>query len=325
MVLKGMVFQMTANKNGMSAGSAKSSFRQNIARNKLAYLMLLPAIILVLVLCYLPFFGIILAFKDFDIIKGIMDSPWVGFENFKAIFVQEEMILAIWNTLVYGVTILFLGFPFPIILAILFNELKNMRLKKIYQTISYMPYFLSWISIVGLIYTFFSLEGPFNSMMAFIHGADYEAENILFNSKYFLPVIFFSHIWKSMGWSSVIFLAAIAGIDPTLYEAATVDGCGKFQQIIHITLPGIKATAIIVLIMNLGTLFNMNFEQVYALQNVYTQQSTETINTLIYRQGIQNGKYSMATAFGLAQGLVTIVILLTSNFFSKKFFNVGLW
>lgn len=316
---------MKVNKSGISAAAPKSGFVQNIARNKLAYVMLLPAIILVLVLCYFPFFGIILAFKDFDIIKGIINSPWVGLANFKAIFVQEEMLSAIKNTLVYGLTILFLGFPFPIILAILFNELKNLRLKKIYQTISYMPYFLSWISIVGLIYTFFSLEGPYNTMMASIFGAGYEPENILFNSKYFLPIIFLSHIWKSVGWSSVIFLAAIAGIDPTLYEAATVDGCGKFRQIIHITLPGIKATAIIVFIMNLGTLFNMNFEQVYALQNVYTQPYTETINTLIYRQGIENGKYSMATAFGLAQGLVTIVILLTSNFFSKKLFDIGLW
>lgn len=303
----------------------EGSFCYNISKNKLAYLLILPAIILVLLLCYLPFAGIVLAFKDFDIIKGIMGSPWVGLANFKEIFSEPEMLGAIWNTLYYGVMILFVGFPFPIALAILFNEIRNMKFKKVVQTVSYMPYFLSWISIVGLIYTMFSLEGPINSFLGELIGESYEPVNILFQKKYFIHIIFWSHIWKNVGWSSVVFLAAITGIDPSLYEAAMVDGAGKLQHIRRITLPAIKSTAIIVFIMNLGTLFNMNFEQVYALQNVYIQTDTETINTLIYRSGIQNGKYSLATAFGLAQGLVTVVILLASNAFSKKFFEVGLW
>lgn len=303
----------------------KNSFMAEIRRNKYAYILVLPAIIFVFVFSYLPMAGIVLAFKEFDIMKGIIDSPWVGMEHFKAIFTYPNMLKAIVNTVLYGSVILFGGFPFPIILALLFNELRNLKFKKAVQTIAYMPHFLSWISVIGLFYAFLATEGPFNQLMAVFFGEEYVPQNILMNHKYFLPIIFISHLWKSVGWSSVIFLAAIAGIDPTLYEAATVDGCGKFKQVFHITLPSIKTTVIIVLIMSLGTLVNTNFEQVYGFQNVYTQEQTEVINTLIYRQGIQNGKYSLATAFGLAQGVVTLTLLLVSNAISKKLYETSLW
>ena len=302
-----------------------SVFRANIKRNKYAYGMILPAVLLVFVLCYLPFLGIVIAFKDFDIVKGIWGSPWVGLANFKQVFTYPNMLRAIWNSFIYGIVLTFGTFPFPIILALMFNELRNLRFKKIAQTVSYMPYFLSWISVIGLFYSFFATEGTFNSIMTHFYGEGYEASKILFQSQYFLPIIFISNLWKNIGWSSVIFLAAIAGIDPTLYEAATVDGCGKFKQVIHITLPGIKPTVIIVLVMSLGTLLSTNFEQVYGFQNVYTQETTEVINTLIYRQGIQDGKYSASTALGLAQGAVTVFLLLVSNFFSKKLFEISLW
>lgn len=303
----------------------KRSFPENIKKDKYAYILILPAILLVTAFAYFPLMGIILAFNNFDIIHGILGSPWVGLDNFKEIFTQANMLRAIGNSLVYGSVILFGFFPFPILLALLFNEIRNMRFKKLVQTVSYMPHFLSWISVIGLFYTFFATEGPFNDILKHFMGTGYEAKNILMDDKYFLWILFLSHTWKSIGWSSVIFLAAIAGIDPTLYEAATVDGCGKLRQAWHITLPSIKATALIVLIMSLGTLFNTNFEQVYGFQNVYTQEKTEVINTLIYRQGIENGKYSLATAFGLSQGMVTIVIMLAANWFSKKMFEISIW
>ena len=162
-------------------------------------------------------------------------------------------------------------------------------------------------------------------IMGKLFGEAFGDVNLLMDPAYFLPIIFISHIWKSVGWSSVIFLAAIAGIDPTLYEAASVDGCGKLRQAWHITLPSIRGTALIVLIMSLGTLFNTNFEQVYGFQNVYTQEQTEVINTLIYRQGIENGQYSLATAFGLSQGLVSVTILLAANAISKRLFEISIW
>lgn len=273
----------------------------------------------------MPLTGIVLAFKNFDIVQGIFGSPWVGLDNFKEIFTQPNMFRAIKNTLVYGCAILFGFFPFPIILALLFNEIRNIHFKKVVQTISYMPHFLSWISVIGLFSVFLAKEGPFNVIMGKLFGDAFGNENLLMDPNYFLPIIFISHVWKSVGWSSVIFLAAIAGIDPTLYEAASVDGCGKLRQTWHITLPSLRGTALIVLIMSLGTLFNTNFEQVYGFQNVYTQEQTEVISTLIYRQDIENGKYSLATAFGLAQGLVSVTVLHAANTLSKRMFEISIW
>ena len=309
----------------VKAGPTGSTFISNIIKHRSAYLLILPALLQVLIIHYLPFAGITIAFKDFDIVSGITGSPWVGFDNFKTIFSQPKMLHAIWNSLKYGLVIVFGAFPFPIILALLFNELKNEKFKKTVQTISYMPHFISWISVVGLFYTIFATEGTFNSLMISVLGEKWEARNILFDAENFTMILFVSHIWKSIGWSSVIFLAAIAGIDPTLYEAACIDGCGKLKQVFYVTLPTIASTIIIVLVMSLASLFQVNFEQVYSFQNVYTQEATDAINTVIYRQGIQNGKYSLATAFGLSQGLVTVAILLVSNFVSKKLFDIGIW
>ncbi len=303
----------------------KKGFKANIKKYKYTYLLILPALLYIIIFGYTPLCGIILAFKDFNIFDGILGSPWVGFDNFVTIFKHEEMVHGIKNTLIYGCVILFGGFPFPIILALLFNEIRNMKFKKVAQTVIYMPHFLSWISVIGMMYALFAVDGSVNQILGKIVGEGYEAKNILLDSKYFLPVIFLSHLWKSCGWSSIIFLAAIAGIDPSLYEAATIDGCGKFKQVWYITLPSIATTAIIVLVMSLGSMVNVNFEQVFGLQNAYTQADTEVIGTLIYRLGIQDGKYSLSTAFGIAQGMVSLIIMLTANAFSKKIANISIW
>ena len=296
-----------------------------IGRYGIDYVMLFPAIIAVFIFSYLPMTGIIIAFKDFNIIDGVMGSPWVGLDNFKEIFVQPAMFKIVLRTLFYGVVLTFGPFPFPIILALLFNELRNLRFKKIVQTVTYMPHFLSWISIVGLFSAFLAEEGTFNQIMAHIMGDGYVAQNILLDDRYFLPVLFVSYLWKSIGWSSIIFLAAITGIDPSLYEAASIDGCSKLKQAWHITLPSIKGTIVIVLVMSLGGLVSTSFEQIFGFQNVFTQENTEVINTFIYRQGIQNGKYSLSTAFGLSQGIVTITLILTANFISKKLMQTSIW
>ena len=309
----------------LERGSEKKGFVYNLMAHKTAYLLILPALITVLVLGYVPFLGLVLAFKDYNVLDGILNSPWVGFDNFRECFCQPNMLKAIKNSFIYGVTIQFCGLPFPVILALLFNEIRNMRFKKIIQTVSYLPHFLSWITVIGLFTSLFAVEGTFNNIMAAIVGENYEATNILYNPSNFLFIIFSTHIWKTIGWSSVIFLAAIAGIDASLYEAATIDGCGKFKQAIRITLPCIRGTILIVFIMSLANLFNTSFEQVYGFQNAYIQQETDTINTLIYRLGIQNGEYSMSAAFGLAQGLVAVALLLMSNFASKKLFEVSIW
>jgi len=315
----------SVNKTEVVKKKNKRRLLENIKKYKYTYLLISPALLYIIIFGYTPLSGIILAFKDYNIFDGVFGSKWVGFDNFITIFKHKEMIGGIKNTLLYGCVILFGGFPFPIILALMFNEIRNLRFKKFAQTVIYMPHFLSWISVIGMMYALFAIDGSVNQIIGAIVGEGYEAKNILLDSNYFLPVIFVSHLWKSCGWSSIIFLAAIAGIDPSLYEAATIDGCGKFKQVIYITLPSIATTAIIVLVMSLGNMVNVNFEQVYGLQNAYTQADTEVIGTLIYRLGIQNGKYSLSTAFGIAQGLVSLIIMLTANAFSKKIANISIW
>lgn len=305
-----------------------------LRKYKYAYILITPAILLTIVFRYLQFGGLIIAFKEFtfedvfkdpNVFKAIWKSTWVGLDNFIHVFSYPKMLLAIKNTLIYGFFNLVLGFPFPIILALLFNELRNLRFKKVVQTVSYMPHFLSWISVIGLCYSMLALEGPINQFLVKIFGEGISYSDPLMDANCFLPVIFLSNIWKNVGWSSVVFLAAIAGIDTTLYEAAKVDGCGKFRQVLNITLPCISETIIIVFIMSAGQLVNTNFEQVYGFQNIFTQEKTEVINTLVYRQGIQNGQYDIATAFGLVQGIVNVSLILGANAISKKLKGTSIW
>lgn len=309
----------------MDKKANKKGFLQNIKDYRYAYVLLLPAILLLLLFNYTPMVGITIAFKDYDVFKGFGASPWVGFKHFINVFTQPDMLGAIANTLKLSFLNLFLGMPFPIILALLFNELRFARYKKIVQTISYMPHFLSWASVVGLASAMLALDGPINGLMAAIVGEGYEAKNILMDAKYFLPTAFLLNLWKSIGWNSVIYLAAIAGIDPSLYEAAAIDGAGKLKQAWHITVPCISQTVIVLFVMSMGGLFASNFDLVYGLQNPFTTEETEVIDTLIYRTGIQNGQYSAATAFGLSKGIITITLILTANFISKKIAQVSIW
>lgn len=315
----------TKNLSSVSVVGQKKGFLKNLYDYRHAYILLVPALIAVFFFLYLPLLGIILAFKDYNIYDGIWGSAWVGLDNFVTIFQQKAMVKAILNTIILSFILIFGTFPFPVILAVLFNEIRNARFKKIVQTVSYMPHFLSWVTVVGLCYAFLATEGPLNTMMQQLLGDGYVAKNFLMESKYFRPIAYIAFLWKDIGWSSVIYLAAITGIDESLYEAARIDGAGKFKQIWHITLPSIRNTMIILLVMKLGHVFTANFEMVYGLQNVFTIDDTEIISTLIYRTGIQNGNYSVATAFGLMQGVITIALILTTNFISKKLAEVSIW
>ena len=311
------IFVVYAEIYGRMENNMKKENIFNNSSNRFMYLLLFPSLFAVLIFSYLPMAGIVIAFKNFDAIDG--------FDNFKKILNYPEFLTAIKNTLVYCSICLFGRFPFPIILALLFNEVGNVKFKKIVQTISYFPHFLSWASVCGLVYALFAINGPINSLLTLIFGDGYEKTNILMDSKNFLPVLFFSGLWKEIGWSTIIYLAAITGIDASLYEAAEVDGCNRFKQVLYITLPSIKTTIVLVLILGLGGLVSANFEQVYGLQNVYSQNETDVINTLIYRQGIQSGEYSLSTAFGLMQGVVSLVLVVGANKFSKTIAQTSLW
>jgi len=298
---------------------------KSLRKNKYMYILLIPALLAALIFNYLPISGIIIAFKDYDALLGFTKSEWVGLLHFKEIFQFPNFVSAIKNTLIYSSVCLFGQFPFPIILAICINEIKNIKFKKFVQTVSYLPYFLSWVSVVGFVYSIFATYGTYNDLMVKILGESFIRKNLLFESKNFLGVLFATGLWKTVGWSSIIYLAAICGIDPALYEAASIDGCGRLSQIWHITLPSIRTTVVLILILGIGSLVTTNFEQVYGFQNVYIQNDTEVINTLTYREGIQNGQYSMATAFGFIQGIVSLLLVVTANRISKKIADVSIW
>ncbi len=306
----------------------KKSFLFNIRKYGGAYLMILPAIVIVVLFAYMPMYGIIMAFKNFDARLGIMGSPWAGnygFEHFINIFEDPNLFKAVKNTVVFGLIILFGGYPFPIILALMFNEIRSKWFKKTAQTIAYFPHFLSWVSVIGLLHTFFSVEGPLNTLMGEHLVENWVPVNPLIESKSFLSVMFLSHLWKSVGYSSVVFLAAVTGVDPGLYEAASIDGCGKWKQAWHITLPSIKPTMVIILVMSLGGLFNTNFEQVIGLHNPYNRDENQVISTIVYYRGIKGGEYSASTAFGLFQGGVSFLLVTTANWVSKKITEQSIW
>jgi putative aldouronate transport system permease protein len=293
-------------------------------RHKYTYFLLIPGMLATLIFNYLPILGISIAFKQYNVLDGIMGSPWVGIDNFIEVFSMPSMWLAIKNTFVYGLCILFGNTPFVILFALLLNEVRNATYKKIVQTVSYLPHFLSWASVGAIFYGFFSLSGPFNDIMSSLIDS-WEPTNILMDSKYFIHIIYGTNLWKGLGWSAVIYLAAIAGVDQSLYEAAAIDGCGKFRQAIKITIPLIAPTIVIQFIMSIGVLITSNFEQVYAFQNIYTQDATETVNTLSFRMGIGQGNYSEAAAYGIAHGVIALILTMSTNWLSKKITGMSVW
>ncbi len=303
----------------------KRSLAVDMRKDMYMYILLLPALIFVLIFNYIPLAGIAIAFKDYDVLKGFADSPWMGLENFRTIFTMPNFVNAVKNTLIYSSVSLFGQFPFPILLAIFINEVRSTGFKKTVQTVSYLPHFLSWMSVIGFAYSIFSITGSYNDIMALIVGEGYEPSNPLLDADNFLAVIFLSGLWKSIGWNSIIYLAAICGVDRSLYEAASIDGCGRIGRIWHITLPSIRTTAVLILVMGVGSLVSTSFEQVYGFQNVFIQAETDTMNTLAYREGIQGGNYSVATALGFTRGIISVILVLAANWLSKKISDVSIW
>ena len=299
----------------------KNKFMTALKKNIHFYILLLPAIIITFVFVYLPMPWILISFQDFDILKGMGGSEWVGLANFKEIIKMPALLSAVLNTLNLNVLSLAIGFPLPIILALLINEMKNGIYKRSIQTISYMPHFLSWISVIAIAYNIFSAEGPINEFRMKL-GAE---EPILYMAKqgFFIYNYLILMIWKDIGWNSIIYLAAITGVDQQLYEAAKLDGANRFKQVIHITLPCILPTAMILLILNLGNMFASNFELVYGLQNPYIDY--DVISTLIFKNGIQDTKYSLGTAISLLQGVIAFILVAVSNKISKKISGIAIW
>lgn len=290
------------------------------------YVLLFPALALTFVFSYLPMPGIISAFQDFDIFKGLLRSPWAGKYGFEHIIdiVQIPLLReSVINTLTLSVLVIVFTFPAPILLALLLNELKLRIFKRVVQSISYIPHFLSWISIIGITMSMYSRYGPINDLRVMLFGPDTERVIFLSLGQFFIPNILILTLWQSVGWGSILYLASISGIDQSLYECAEIDGAGKFRKVLHITIPGILPTVTIMLIFTMGGLFNSNFDLVYGLQNPFVDY--EVINTVVFKVGIQKQSYSMASAVGFMQGFVAFILTFAANRISKKISGIGIF
>ena len=301
----------------------KRKFGQYMQRYWPLYVMLIIPLAFCLLFKYWPMTGLAMAFKNFKIIRGVWGSPWNGFDNFKYLFSRPDSIKVILQTLKLNVFDLAFGFPMPIILAVMLAEVRNKTFKRVTQTVLYLPHFLSWVIIASIFTTMLRTQtGIINVITANLGGQKipYLEDNTLWQVVYI-----FVGVWQSMGWGTIIYLAAITGISAELYEAATVDGAGRFAKIWHITLPGIRGTIITLLIMNLGRILGSSFERVNSLSNPYVVlDSANVISTYIYRVGLSNGKYHYATAMGLFQNVIGIILILASDRIAKSMGESGL-
>jgi putative aldouronate transport system permease protein len=297
-----------------------------IQREHVLYFMLIPALGFTLMFYYLPMSMNVIAFMDYNLTKGWLGlgSTWVGFKQFQRFLADPTFYEVALRTLYYAVANLVFSFPAPIILALLLNELRVEAYKRTVQTISYMPFFVSWVTVAGLIYIFLSTSssGLINNVIEAFGG-----KRIIFMSKsqYFLPVLVFSTLWKGVGLGSIIYLATIASIEQQLYEAARIDGAGRWRQMINITLPGIMPAVIIILILNAGTIFSANFDQMINLQNDVIRTDTNVINVYTWYVGILQRRYAMGTAINLFQALINFVLVWLTNFIAKKVRGTGLF
>ena len=300
---------------------------RDFRRHKTLFFFLIPCTVLLIMFHYIPMFGIVIAFQDFKITRGIWGSNWVGMKHFAAFFSAAKSLEIIVNTLLLNIYGLLWGFPIPIIFAIALCELKSNRFRKVVQTVSYLPYFISTVIVASLVHMLLSVDGGVVNIIVNAFGG--ESVNFLIEKQYFRTIYVVTTIWKSFGWNAIIYISAIIGIDTQLYEAATVDGAGTFRRIWHITLPGIMSTVIIMLLLNIGNMMSSSFELVNLLQKPITYEVSDTIATYVYRRGIANSsgipEYSFTSAIGLFQSAVNIVLLTTANFFSRKFTESSLF
>ncbi|MEK5645656.1 protein lplB [Paenibacillus rhizosphaerae] len=293
-------------------------FRQNIP----LIVMFVPVALFFIIFKYLPMGGLIIAFKDYSFRDGILGSPWAGLKNFEALFSQPQTLQIIRNTLVISILNIIIGFPFPILLAILLNEVRKSWFKRWTQTLVYIPHFMSWIVVGGIVVTLFAQEqGIVNEVLYRLFGFKVP---FLYQQSSWLAVFLGSGIWKDAGWNAIIYMAALSSIDPALYEAAGLDGAGKLKQIWNVTIPGMLPTIILMLILSMGHFMEVGFDQIYILKNPVVSDISEVISTYIYRLGMQNGEFSLTTALGLFESAIALLLVLTTNKIAHKF-GQGLW
>lgn len=302
----------------------KFSYRikKDWGRNRSLYLIVIPVLLFYILFHYKPMYGAIIAFKEYTPALGVSKSPWVGFDNFTRFFHSVYFVRLIKNTILLSVYNLALGFPAPIILALLLNEIKNKKFKSLTQTVTYLPHFISLIVVTGMLTDFSMTTGLFNDFIELLGGG---RSPLLQDPKLYRSIYVASSIWQEVGWGSIIYLSALSGVDSQLYEAASIDGAGKWKQLIHVTLPAIAPTIIIMFILKMGSLMNMGYEKTILLYNPSTYETADIISSYIYRIGLLEQDWSYSTAIGLFNSVINFGLLLFTNKMSKRCSETSLW
>ncbi len=309
--------------NAADRSKKRRSFMRRVRKHKLHLLMLFPVICWFLLFRYGPLYGITLAFKEFRLLSGIMGSPWVGLDNFRMLFNSYNFWNVFRNTVIIAGLKFVFGFPAPILLALLLNELRPQRFKRVVQSLSYLPHFVSWVILTGIFMVILSpTRGPINTMLK---AMGMNSIYFLGDPRYFRGTLVVTGIWKGIGWSSIVYLAALGRVNEELYDAARVDGCGRWARIWHVTIPGIMPVVTIMLILAMGSLVEDDFDQIFNLLNDAVLNVGDVLGTFIYRQGVKNLDYGYATAVELFRNLISLVLVLSANYFSKRVNEYGLW
>ena len=306
---------MVATERARGGTGTRGTFLKEVYRHREYLLLLLPALVIFVLFRYIPMAGIVIAFKKYTIAGGLFGSPWVGFTYFERLFDSEKFYQVLWNSIRISFLKIAIGFPGPIIFALLLNEVRQVAWKKSFQTISYLPHFVSWVVVGGIVRDVLSVHGVVNGMIGFF-GA--EPRLFLQEMHSFLPIVITSMIWKNIGWGSIIYLAAITSIDPDLYEAAEIDGAGRVRRMWHITLPSITHVIIILFLLRIGNILEAGFDQIFNLYNPLVYDVADIIDTYVYREGISGFQYSLTAAASLFQNVVGLMLLLMVNFVTRR-------
>ena len=299
-----------------------NTFKRDYLSKWQLYLFLLLPVVFIIVFAYVPMAGVQIAFKKYNFQDGIWNSPWVGWENFKRFFNAYNFKEILWNTLSLALYGMIAGFFLPILLALLLNSFSNKKFSKVVQTVSYMPHFISTVVIAGMVLQFTATDGFLTQLMTLF---GYPKQNLMMNPSFFQPIYVISDIWQGIGWGSIIYIAAIAGINSELYEAARMDGAGRWKQMIHVTLPGILPTIITMFILRVGNMMNLGFEKIILLYNSSIYETADVISTYVYRKGLVDQSYSFSTAVGLFNSVINLTLLFIANKLCKRLTEHSLW
>lgn len=301
----------------------RSRLTGDLIRDKWLYFMLIPGVLYFLIFKYAPMYGLIMAFQDFKPHLGFLNSPWVGLKHFERLFNEPQFFMLLSNTMILAVYNIIFFFPAPIILALMLNEIRREKFKRLVQTLVYVPHFVSWVVVVGLCYILFTTEnGIVNEFLYRVTGNKIA---FLLEARWFRPLIIGQQIWKEVGWGTIIFLAALTGVDMQQYEAARIDGAGRFRQLWHITLPAIRSTIVILLILRLGSFLNTGFEQIFLMLTPTNREVGEVFDTYVYVKGMTQGQYSYSASVGLFKSAVALVLVIGSNWLAKRFGEEGVY